>query len=395
MGWLFARMKHLIIPFSILVNAAAVAADPVEFNRDIRPILTHHCTACHGGVKQAGGISFIMRESALAAGESGLHPIVPGNPAKSEILRRIRSSDPDEVMPQPKHGPPLSVAEASLIERWISEGAKWQNHWSHEVPVEPASPKVSDETWPSSPLDRLVLARLDREKLRPSPEAPAAEWLRRASFDLTGLPPTPEELAAFETAHAADPAVARAQAVDRLLASPHYGERWAAVWLDLARYADTYGFEKDPHRDIWPWRDWVIRAFNEDMPFDQFTIEQLAGDLLPNATADERLATAFHRNTQTNSEGGTDDEEFRVAAVIDRSTPPGPLGRPPLSAACNATRIHTTPSTTASSISSPRFSTARWIAIRMMISRGCQCPRIRRVTPTCSPLGEIAFATHA
>jgi hypothetical protein len=319
MGWLFARMKYLIIPASIFVTAASeVAAESVEFNRDIRPILTHHCTACHGGVKQAGGVSFIFRESALAAAESGLPPIVPGNPAKSEILRRIRSSDPDEVMPQPKHGPPLSAAEASLIERWIAEGAKWQKHWSHEAPVEPVSPKISDETWPAFPLDRFVMARLDREKLRPSPEAPAAEWLRRASFDLTGLPPTHEELAAFESAYAADPAAARGQVVDRLLASPRYGERWAAMWLDLARYADTYGFEKDPHRNIWPWRDWVIRAFNSDMPFDQFTIEQLAGDLLPNATADQRLATAFHRNTQCNTEGGTDDEEFRVAAVIDR-----------------------------------------------------------------------------
>jgi hypothetical protein len=319
MDCLFPRMKHFIIPASILATAASVvAAQPVEFNRDIRPILTHHCTGCHGGVKEAGGVSYITREGALATGESGRQPVVPGDPAKSEMLRRIRSTDPDEVMPQPKHGPPLSVAEASLIERWIAEGAKWQKHWSHEAPVEPAVPKVSDENWPASPLDRFVMARLDREKLRPSPEAPAAEWLRRASFDLTGLPPTPEELAAFESAHAADPAAARGQAVDRLLTSPRYGERWAAMWLDLARYADTYGFEKDPHRNIWPWRDWVIRAFNSDMPFDQFTIEQLAGDLLPNATADQRLATAFHRNTQCNTEGGTDDEEFRVAAVLDR-----------------------------------------------------------------------------
>jgi hypothetical protein len=319
MDCLFSRMKQWIIPASVFVAAASVVvAEPVEFNRDIRPILTHHCTACHGGVKEAGGISFITREGALATGESGRQPVVPGEPAKSEMLRRIRSTDPDEVMPQPKHGPPLSVAEAALIERWIAEGANWQKHWSHELPVEPAVAKVSDESWPAAPLDRFVLARLDREKLRPSPEAPPAEWLRRASFDLTGLPPTPEELAAFESAHAADSAAARAQAVDRLLDSPRYGERWAAMWLDLARYADTYGFEKDPHRNVWPWRDWVIRAFNSDMPFDQFTIEQLAGDLLPGATADQRLATAFHRNTQCNTEGGTDDEEFRVAAVIDR-----------------------------------------------------------------------------
>ena len=301
--------------FATSFTALAVADEPVEFNRDIRPILTKHCTACHGGVKEAGGVSFVHREKALGEGESGLRPIVPGKPAESDMLRRIRSSDPDEVMPQPKHGPPLPAAEAALIERWIAQGAKWQNHWSFAAPVETKIASVSDESWPAVSLDRFILQRLDREKLKPSPEAGPAEWLRRATFDLTGLPPSPDELAAFEK----DPA-ARAAVVDRLLASPHFGERWAAVWLDLARYADTYGFEKDPHRDIWPFRDWVIRAFNADMPYDQFSIEQLAGDLLPDATAGQRLATAFHRNTQTNTEGGTDDEEFRVAAVIDRAT---------------------------------------------------------------------------
>ena len=309
-------MNHLffLIP-PVCLAAAAVGAEAVDFGRDIRPLLTKHCTACHGGVKEAGGISYVSRERAMAEGESGNHPLVPGDPEASEMLRRIRSRDPDEVMPKPKHGPPLPAEEAALIERWIAGGADWQNHWSYESPVESAVPEVSEESWPAVPLDRFVLRRLDQEKLKPAPEAPAAEWLRRVSFDLTGLPPTPEELAAF----LADPEVtAREQVVDRLLASPGYGERWAAVWLDLARYSDTYGFEKDPHRDIWPFRDWVISAFNADMPFDRFTIEQLAGDLLPDATADQRLATAFHRNTQCNTEGGTDDEEFRVAAVIDR-----------------------------------------------------------------------------
>ncbi|MBC8128311.1 MAG: DUF1553 domain-containing protein, partial [Gloeobacteraceae cyanobacterium ES-bin-144] len=179
--------------------------------------------------------------------------------------------------------------------------------------------KISGENWSSKSLDRFILQRLDQEKLKPSPEAPPAEWLRRVSFDLTGLPPIPEDLAAYRSESEKNPAAARTAVVDRLLASSSFGERWATVWLDLARYSDTYGFEKDPNRDIWPWRDWVIRALNADMPYDQFTIEQLAGDLLPNATADQRLATAFHRNTQTNTEGGTDDEEFRVAAVIDRT----------------------------------------------------------------------------
>jgi hypothetical protein len=305
--------------FSIITLASFTRGEePVEFNRDIRPILTKHCTACHGGVKEAGEISFIYREKALAPGESGKIPIVPGKPLDSEMLRRIRSTDPDEVMPKPKHGPPLVPAEAALIERWIAEGAKWQNHWSFVPPKETKIEHVSDEKWPAVPMDRFILQRLDRESLKPSPEATDAEWLRRTSFDLTGLPPAPEDLVVYQEALAKDPLAARAAAVDRLLASPHFGERWAAVWLDLARYSDTYGFEKDPNRDVWPFRDWLIRAFNADMPYDQFTIEQLAGDLLPDATADQRLATAFHRNTQTNTECGTDDEEFRVAAVIDR-----------------------------------------------------------------------------
>lgn len=302
---------------SLIASAVAAAEERVEFNRDIRPIFTKQCTACHGGVKEAGKVSFIYRDKALAPGKSGKIPIVPGKPAESEVLHRLRSTDPDEVMPKPKHGPPLPADQIALIERWISQGAEWQEHWAFVPPRETKVAAISDEKWPASPLDRHVLQRLDREKLKPSPEAPPAEWLRRVSFDLTGLPPSPEELTAYQDQVGKDPA-ARASVVDRLLASPHFGERWAAVWLDLARYSDTFGFEKDPARDIWPYRDWVIRAFNSDMPYDKFTIEQLAGDLLPNATADQRLATAFHRNTQTNTEGGTDDEEFRVAAVIDR-----------------------------------------------------------------------------
>ena len=307
---------HLRIFCAALAPACAFG-EPVDFNRDIRPILTKHCTACHGGVKAAGGLSFVSKEGAMALGESGLHAIVAGDPSKSEMLRRIRSTDPDEVMPQPKHGPPLKKTEADLIERWIREGAAWKNHWAFEHPVE-TTPKVANADWPAQPLDRHVLARLEKESLAPSAAASATEWLRRATFDLTGLPPSPEDMERFSTAWKINAQTAKAQEVDRLLASPAYGERWAAVWLDLARYSDTYGFEKDPHRDIWPYRDWVIRAFNADMPFDQFTIEQLAGDLLPNPTADQRLATAFHRNTQTNTEGGTDDEEFRVSAVQDR-----------------------------------------------------------------------------
>lgn len=312
-------LRFISIPLLLTVVTVAAADEPVRFNRDIRPILMKNCSACHGGVKEAGGISFIYREKALGLGKSGEHPIVPGKPGESAMLRRIKSRDPDEMMPKPKHGPPLDAGQIDLIERWIAQGAQWQEHWAYLAPKEIPAPAVSDPAWASSTLDPYILARLDQEKLKPAPEASAAEWLRRVSFDLTGVPPSPEEVTAFETSVGSGPEQAREQVVDHLLASPRYGERWAAVWLDLARYSDTYGFEKDPARNIWPFRDWVIRAFNQDMPFDQFTIEQLAGDLLPNATASQRLATAFHRNTQNNTEGGTDDEEFRVAAVIDRA----------------------------------------------------------------------------
>lgn len=290
----------------------------VEFNRDIRPILTKDCTACHGGVKAAGGISFVFRDMALAEGDSGKRAIVPGKPEESEMVRRMRHTDPDEVMPKPKHGPPLPESQIKLIEQWIKEGAKWEEHWSFVPPTDVAVKKVSDDNWPTVPFDRHVLERLDQEKLKPSPEVSPSQWLRRTSFALTGMPPSLEKLREFEAAYQKDPMAAREAVVDRLLASPRYGERWATVWMDLARYSDTYGFEKDPARTIWPWRDWVIRAFNEDKPYDQFAIEQLAGDLLPDPTANQRLATAFHRNTQNNTEGGTNDEEFRVAAVLDR-----------------------------------------------------------------------------
>ena len=289
-----------------------------DFNRDVRPLFAKHCTACHGGVKAAGGISFIYREKALAAGKSGKRAIVPGNPDASELIRRVTSLDPDVRMPQPEHGPALVPHEVSVLKQWIREGAPWSEHWSFVPPHDPPLPQVKHRSWVRSPLDRFILARLESEDLKPSPEATSAEWLRRVTLDLTGIPPTPREYSDFLEARSHNRRQAKEQVVDRLLASPRFGERWASVWLDLARYSDTYGFEKDPHRDIWPWRDWVIRAFNADMPFDQFTVRQLAGDLLENPTADDLLATAFHRNTQNNTEGGADDEEYRVFAVHDR-----------------------------------------------------------------------------
>ncbi|MGE3309436.1 MAG: PSD1 and planctomycete cytochrome C domain-containing protein [Limisphaerales bacterium] len=296
----------------------ATAGGSTDFNRDIRPLFARHCTACHGGVKAAGRISFVYRDQALAEGKSGKPTIVPGDPNASELIRRVVSKDPDERMPQPDHGPALSDAEVATLRTWIAEGAPWSEHWSFVPPRDPPLPDTLDTRWSRVPFDRFILAALEARGLKPSPEANAAQWLRRVTLDLTGLPPTVQEYEAYLEDRESDPRAARERVVDRLLASPRFGERWAAVWLDLARYSDTYGFEKDPHRDIWPWRDWVIRAFNADMPFDQFTIRQLAGDLLESSEADDLLATAFHRNTQNNTEGGTDDEEYRTVAVLDR-----------------------------------------------------------------------------
>ncbi len=298
--------------FGLCLLTCSNTSGETEFNRDIRPILTKHCTACHGGVKAAGSVSFVYREKALGQAKSGKTAIMPGRPDASEMIRRVTTDDKEDLMPKPEHGPRLSDGEVATLKQWITEGAKWSEHWSLVLPVEPSAPTVKNTGWIRQQLDAFVLAKLEAEGIAPSAPAPDAEWLRRASLDLTGLPPSQEEWEGFLL----DPS--REKALDRLLASPAFGEHWAAMWLDLARYSDTFGFEKDPHRDVWPWRDWVIRALNADMPFDQFTLKQLAGDLLPEATSDDILATAFHRNTQNNTEGGTDDEEWRDTAVHDR-----------------------------------------------------------------------------
>lgn len=282
----------------------------LDFNQSIRPILNQHCTACHGGVKKAGGISFLFREEAMVVGDSGKPAITPGNPARSHMLDRVvNAKDP---MPPPEHGPMLGEREVALLHQWIAEGAEWSDHWAFVAPERPQVPAAEEGL---SPVDAFVRARLNQEGLAPAPEAERAEWLRRVSFDLIGLPPTPEEIEAF----AADRETgAHERVVDRLLASPRFGERWAAVWMDLARYADTKGYEKDPHRDMWPWRDWLIRSLNANLPYDQMVTDIMAGDLIPEGTLDQKLATAFHRNTQANTEGGTDDEEFRTLATLDR-----------------------------------------------------------------------------
>jgi len=298
-------------------EASAPGPGAVDFAREIRPILSDNCFKCHGpdpGTREAG-LRLDTSDGWTAGGESGRPALMPGDPDASELVRRIDSSDPDERMPPPESGKQLTEAQREALRRWVEAGAPWARHWSFEPPFRPALPDVSDPAWCVNEIDRFVLARLESEGLRPSPEADRATLIRRVTLDLTGLPPTPGEVEAFVSD---DSFGSYERVVDRLLASPRFGERWARVWLDLARYADTKGYEKDARRTMWPYRDWVIRALNEDMPFDEFTIKQLAGDLLPNPTDDDILATAFHRNTMTNDEGGTDDEEFRVAAVKDR-----------------------------------------------------------------------------
>ncbi len=302
----------------LLGLSAFASTQAVEFNTHIRPILMQHCTSCHGGVKAAGDVSLVYRDAVEAVGKkSGRRIIVPGRPEESELIARITSTDAERRMPPADHAPALAPEKVALLRQWIQEGARWQDHWAFTPPVAPAlplvaPPRASDRR---GPIDAFVLERLAREGLAPLPEAPRPALLRRVSFDLTGLPPTPEETAAF-VADASPSAYERQ--VDRLLASPHFGERWASLWLDLARYADTKGYEKDTERQVWPYRDWLVQAFNRNLPYDRFVIEQLAGDLLPGATLDQRLATAFNRLTQVNDEGGTDDEEYRIAAVLDR-----------------------------------------------------------------------------
>lgn len=286
----------------------------VDFNSEIRPILNQKCIRCHGGVRQQGGLSFLFRTEALKPAKSGAVAIEPGKPAASEMLHRIKHDDPEVRMPP--DGDPLNQEEIKLIEKWIKQGAKWEEHWAYIKPDFAISPPENNSDWGHHPIDAFVLEKLKEHKLSPSPRAEKGDLIRRLSLDLTGLPPNEKQVAAFLNDEAPD---AYTKLVDKLLASPHFGERWSSMWLDLARYADSKGYQKDHLRpNFWRYRDWVIDAFNQDMPFDQFTIEQLAGDLLEAPDGNQMLATVFHRNTMTNDEGGTDDEEFRVAAVLDR-----------------------------------------------------------------------------
>ena len=316
----FVPLLTLMLPATYTAVALAEApARKVDFNRDVKPILSNICFKCHGpdAAERKGGADGLRLDTpeGATADLGGYAAIVPGEPEKSALVARITSSDPDEVMPPKGSGKKLSPHEIENLTQWVREGAKYAGHWSYVKPVRPELPSVTQGDWPRNAIDYFLLARLEREGLKPSPEADPYALIRRLSLDLTGLPPGVEAVDAF--VGDADPQ-AYEKLVDRLLDQPYYGEHWARMWLDLARYADSAGYADDPPRTIWLFRDYVIRALNDNKPFDQFTVEQIAGDLLPSPTEEQLIATAFHRNTLTNNEGGTNDEEFRNVAVVDR-----------------------------------------------------------------------------
>ena len=319
------RFLALLLSLKVVAGAAA----PVDFGREVRPILSDKCFHCHGPDESGrkGKLRLDTREGALRE-KNDSTVIIPGKSAESEIIFRVTSTDPEEMMPPPdaKIGR-LTPAEVSILKRWIDEGAPFQNHWAFEplAPVPTPATQIPDlKTQPTSfpslspsPIDRLTFDGLARRKLAPQPEADRATLIRRLSFDLTGLPPSLAELDAFLADRSPD---ALPKVVDRLLASPRYGERMATDWLDIARYADSYGFQVDREREMWPWRDWVIKAFNQNLRWDQFVTDQLAGDLLPNATEEQVLATAFNRLHPQETEGGSIEEEYRINYVNDRVT---------------------------------------------------------------------------
>ncbi|HVK10714.1 MAG TPA: PSD1 and planctomycete cytochrome C domain-containing protein [Gemmataceae bacterium] len=315
--------RVLLLSAGLLFAAPAAAAEPVDYARDVQPLFTRACVECHGPAKQRVGLRLDSPAGVRDGGDSG-PVIVPGKSAESRLVHALSGTNDLKIMP-PK-GPRLTPAEIARVAAWIDQGAKLPaaaaapapvkaTHWSFRPIAAPAPPAVRRPDWVRNPIDAFVLARLEKEGIAPSPEADRITLLRRVSLDLIGLPPSADDVDAFleDTAPGA-----YERAVGRLLRSPRYGERWGRQWLDLARYADSNGYSIDSPRTIWPYRDWVIRALNADLPFDRFTIEQLAGDLLPGATPDQRVATGFHRNTQINEEGGIDPEQFRVEAVVDR-----------------------------------------------------------------------------
>jgi hypothetical protein len=286
------------------------AEEPLQFNRDILPILSENCYSCHG-FDEAARQADLRLDNAEGAGQA----MVAGDPQSSELIRRIASTDEGELMPPPESGKSITPSQLTTLRKWIEQGGVYEQHWSFEVPQPQQPPPVAEV---EHPIDRFIHARLAQANLSPSKSAPPTTLLRRVSLDLIGLPPTLTEMSDFLEACEQDPEDAYLELVERLLHSPHYGERWGRWWLDQARYADSNGYSIDAPRQIWKFRDWVVNALNADMPFDQFTVEQLAGDLLPNATQGQKVATGFHRNTQINQEGGIDKEQFRIDSVFDR-----------------------------------------------------------------------------
>ncbi len=311
------QSKAILLVTGIVVIATTVyfftsREAKVDFSADVKPILNSKCISCHGGVTAKGGFSVLFPEEALGNTASGKPAIIPGKPGASEMIKRLTSSDPEERMPY-KHAP-LSKDEIGILKRWVKQGAKWRDHWAY-VAVEETEVPVIESEWATTTIDKFVAQKLEEKKLTPSPQADKATLLRRVSLDLIGTYPGEKIADQYLTDTTAS---AYERLVDSLLASERYGEKWASMWLDLARYADTKGYESDNGREIWKYRDWVIKAFNKDMPYDQFVTEQLAGDLFPDPTDEQFIATGFSRNSMTNDEGGTDNEEFRNAAVMDR-----------------------------------------------------------------------------
>jgi hypothetical protein len=315
----------LILPVTLSAAATFASAQeppPVDYNRQIRPLLANHCWKCHGpdAAQRQAGLRLDVRESATAAAESGERPIVPGQPDKSELVRRIKAADAAERMPPADENKPLSATDKDLLRRWIAEGAKYQTHWAFVAPRRPPLPVVRDQHWSRGELDTFILSRLDREGLSPSPEAAKPALIRRLTLDLTGLPPTLAEVGALLADERPD---AYERLVDRLLTAPRYGERMAVDWLDASRFADTHGYHIDSGRDMTRWREYVIESFNQNLPYDRFTVEQLAGDLLPE-TGDreqdlrQKLASGFNRNHMINFEGGAIPQEYLNAYIVDR-----------------------------------------------------------------------------
>ncbi|MBL4884996.1 MAG: DUF1549 domain-containing protein [Planctomycetaceae bacterium] len=306
------RFTAMFLCCFAFAETSAQAEKPLEYNKDIRPILSDHCFACHGpaeGSREAD-LRLDERESALDLGS-----IVPGEPDESEMIRRILSADHDEIMPPAESNKPLSAEQKEILSRWIKQGAKYQVHWSFIAPVKPKLPLVSDPTWVKNPIDQFVLAQLDLQGLKPSQQADRATLIRRVCFDLTGLPPTLKDLKRFNASQEAN---WYEQMVDLYLAQPAFGERMALSWMDAARYGDTSVFHADGPRDMWPWRNWVIDSYNQSKPFDEFTVEQIAGDLIENATPYQKIASGFNRNHATTDEGGAIAEEWRIDYVVDR-----------------------------------------------------------------------------